>query len=664
MSESEATVETGGEASEKHVFQAEISRLLKLLIHSVYSEKDVFLRELISNASDACDKLRYLALTSPDLTGGDTDLRIELRVDPNARILTVADNGIGMDRDDLVTNLGTIARSGTDAFLGALSDDGAKDVSLIGKFGVGFYAAFMVADKVQVLSRKAGEEGVWLWESDGMGAFTVTPSSDDGQLLSGRGTAIRLHLRAGEETYVDAGTLRRVVKTYSDHVSFPISLRTPEEDAGSEPSEDTAADDETGPGEATEEILNDGKALWTRPKSDITEEQYAEFYRHVSHGFDAPWKTIHYRAEGRHEFTALLFVPSMQPFDLFEAERKGKLKLYVNRVFITAEAPFLPPYLRFVRGVVDSSDIPLTISREMLQNNPLVSAIGSSLTKKVLGELKTCAEKEPERYVEFWGTFGQVLKEGLYEDRERQESLLELVRFKTTRSGEGFRSLKEYLADLQDNQTAIYYITGESADAVATSPQLEGFKARNIEVLLLSDPVDAFWVGMVPGFEGKPFKSVTRGAADLETVGTKTEDASEADAQTDDTAMGVLIAGFKQALGEAVTDVRRSERLTTSAVCLVAEDNGLDMHIEKLLRSQDPSRPLPGTGRVLEINPKHGLIASLAARAKNGIDGRIEDAAHLLLDQARIQQGETVSDPAAFARRLQTVMADAVGTPS
>ncbi len=659
MSESTTETSTDAPAGEKHEFQAEISRLLKLLIHSVYSEKDVFLRELISNASDACDKLRYLALTAPDLTGEDAEFRIEIRVDPETRTLTIADNGVGMDRADLVSNLGTIARSGTDAFLAALSEDGAKDMSLIGKFGVGFYAAFMVADRVDVLSRKAGDQDVWHWQSDGLGAFTVTPSEDEGTLLSGRGTAIRLHLREGEESYLEPATLRRVVKTYSDHVSFPITLHTPAEDKAAE---EDGADAEVQDAEPTEEILNDGKALWTRPKSEITEEQYAEFYRHVSHGFDAPWKTIHYRAEGRHEFTALLFIPSMQPFDLFEADRKAKLKLYVQRVFITGDAPFLPPYLRFVRGVVDSSDIPLTISREMLQNNPLVNAIGSSLAKKVLGELKTCAEKEPDHYIEFWNTFGQVLKEGIYEDRERQEALLELARFKTTRSGEGLRSLKEYLADLQDNQTAIYYVNGDSAEAVASSPQLEGFQARNIEVLLLSDPVDAFWVGMATGFEGKPFKSVTRGAADLDTVGTKTDE--EPEAETDDTAMGVLIAGFKQALGDAVQDVRKSDRLTTSAVCLVAEDNGLDMHIEKLLRTQDPGRALPGAGRILEINPKHGLIASLAARAKNGIDNRIEDAAHLLLDQARIQQGETVSDPTAFAKRLQTVMSDAIGGTS
>ncbi len=657
MSETASETSTAADpAQERHGFQAEISRLLNLLIHSVYSDKEVFLRELISNASDACDKLRYLALTEPDLVDGDSAFRIELRTDPATRGLSVADNGIGMDRDDLINNLGTIARSGTDAFLAALADDKAKDMGLIGKFGVGFYAAFMVADKVQVLSRKAGEDTVWLWESDGLGEFTVTPSSDDGSLLSGRGTVIRLTLREGEETFADAGNLRRIVKTYSDHVAFPIALRAGD---AKEDKEDEAADGEAETDPA-EEILNDGKALWTIPKKDITEEQYTEFYRHVAHGFDAPWTTIHYRAEGRHEFTALLFVPTMRPFDLFDAERKGSLKLYVQRVFITDDAPFLPPYLRFVRGVIDSNDIPLTISREMLQNNPLVSAIGSSVAKKILGELATVADKEPERYLAFWNTFGQVLKEGIYEDRERQEALLKLARFKTTKSGDGLRSLAEYMADLKDNQTAVYYVNADTADAAAASPHLEGFKARDIEVLLLSDPVDAFWVGTVTDFEGKPFKSVTRGSADLDAVKAGDEDKEEAKTEADETALGVLIAGFKQALGDAVQDVRKSDRLTTSAVCLVAEDNGLDMHIEKLLRTQDPNRTLPGTGRILEINPGHGLITALADKAKGGVDKRIEDAAHLLLDQARIQQGESVGDPSAFSLRLQTVLADAL----
>ncbi len=642
------SVQDTPKTGETHEFQAEISRLLSLLIHSVYSEKDVFVRELISNASDACDKLRYLALTKPELTDEDADFRIALASDSAAKTLTVADNGVGMNREDLINHLGTIARSGTDAFMAALAEDKAGEMGLIGKFGVGFYAAFMVADKVSVVSRKAGEDDTWIWQSDGVGSFTVSPADTADGLISGRGTAVTLHLREGEESYLDAQKLRQIVKTYSDHVSFPISLQTTEKPDDQE---------EAGDAEATEEILNDGKALWTRPKSEITEEQYTEFYRHVAHGYDEPWTTIHYRAEGRHEFTALLFIPTMRPFDLFDADRTGRVKLYVQRVFITAEAPFLPPYLRFVKGVVDSSDIPLTISREMLQNNPLVGAIGSSLTKKILGELKTVAEKDAERYQAFWEAFGQVLKEGLYEDRERQDLLLDLIRFRTTKSGDGLRSLKDYVADLKENQTTIYYVTGESTEAVASSPHLEGFAARDIEVILLSDPVDAFWVSAVTDYEGKPLQSVTRGAADLEKVAKETPDADGE--ESDDTALGVLIAGIKQTLGDAVQDVRRSDRLTTSAVCLVAEDHGLDMHIEKILRTQDPGRTLP-SGRILEINPKHGLISALAAQAKQGIDHRVEDAARLLFDQACIQQGESITDPADFARRLQNMMADAL----
>lgn len=638
--------------AERHEFQAEISRLLKILIHSVYSDKDVFLRELISNGSDACDKLRYLSVTKPDLVEGDADFQLTLTADADAKVLTVADNGIGMNREDLIANLGTIARSGTDAFLSALGKDQGdagkpSDLSLIGQFGVGFYSAFMVADRVSVVSRKAGEEQTWVWESDGVGAFSVAEADAESGLAaalpSGRGTAIFLHLREDSLTYLEADTLRRVIKTHSDHVAFPIRMVV--KDAKEEDEAEDAAQD-------AEETLNTGGALWARPKSEVTEDQYKEFYRHVAHGYDEPWATIHYKAEGRHEFSALLFVPGMAPFDLFEPERKGRLKLYVNRVFITDEAPFLPPYLRFIRGVIDSSDIPLTVSREMLQNNPLVSAIGSSVAKKVLGEIGRIAEKEPERYAAFWTNFGAVMKEGLYEDFERRETLFDLMRFRTTKAPDGWRSLKEILADFQDNQTAFYYVTGSGLEAVQNSPHLEGFKARNIEVLLLTDPVDSFWASAIDGFEGKPFTSITRGASDLASVGTAPE-AEDKAAGPDETSMGVLIAAFKQTLGDGVKDVRKSDRLTESAVCLVAEDGGLDMHIEKLLKAQNPGQALPGGGRILEINPTHPLITALASRAKDGVDREIEDAAHLLLEQARIAQGESVGDPAAFVRRLQ-----------
>ncbi len=636
------TAENGAQG-QAHAFQAEVSRLLHMMVHSVYSEKDVFLRELISNASDACDKLRYRALTDAALAADDTAFGIRITVDPTAKTLTVADNGIGMDRQDLIDNLGTIARSGTDSFLDALSGDEKTDMALIGKFGVGFYAAFMVAKSVRVISVKAGSDEAWEWQSDGLGSFTVEPTEDRAGLIAKRGTAVILSLRDGEDGYLEPDRLRGIIKTYSDHVAFPIAL----EEAGK-------ADDEA----AAADPVNTGGALWARAKSDVTEEQYAEFYRHVSHAPDDPLMTIHYRAEGRHEYSVLLFVPETRPLDLFEPERNCRMKLYVNKVFITCDAPLLPPYLRFMRGVVDSSDIPLTVSREMLQNNPIVASIRQALTKRILSELSKCAEKDPERFETFWTTFGAVLKEGIYEDLERRDQLLDLARFRTTKSGDGWRTLKEVVAGLKDGQTAIYYLTGESDEAVSQGPQLEGFKARDIEVLLLSDPVDAFWVSAITGYEGKPFQSITRGAADLDKLG-ETKPAEDKTDATDDVGLGVLMAAFKQALGDQVKDVRKSDRLTDSAVCLVADESGLDMHIEKILRSQKLGGDLPSS-RVLEINPDHGLIASLAERAKIGVDGDVEDAAHLLLEQARIQQGEKVADPAGFARRLQAMLTKAL----
>ncbi len=635
------------ETPERHSFQAEISRLLHLMVHSVYSEKDVFLRELISNASDACDKLRYAAVTDPALTADDPAFAIRVTADKDARTITIADSGLGMDRQDLIDNLGTIAKSGTDAFMAAFAEaqkagDEGQSLSLIGKFGVGFYSAFMVAERVRVVSVKAGTQAAHAWESDGLGEFTVSETDAAEGLIAARGTAITLHLRDGEDGYLEAEQLKRVIQTYSNHISFPITIVAGDDEADAAP-------------------VNAGTALWVKPKSEITDEQYTEFYRHVGHAFDEPWLTVHYRAEGRHEYAVLVFVPTARPFDLYDAERKGRVKLYVNRVFITGEAPLLPGYLRFVRGVIDSSDVPLTVSREMLQNNPLVRSIGGAVTNRVLSELTKVAEKEPERYAAFWDVFGPVLKEGLYEDMERRDTLLGLARFRTTTSGEGVRSLKEYVADLKDNQTAIYYVTGETTQAVETSPHLEGYRSKGIEVLLLSDPVDAFWVSSVEGFEGKPLKSVTRGASDLSAIddGDDAQDETKAEDRPSEPALGMLIAAFKQALGDTVKDVRSSDRLTTSAVCLVADDSGLDMHIEKILKAQNLGQELPAS-RVLEINPTHALVKALADKAQNGVTPDVEDAARLLFDQARIQQGESVEDPAAFAQRLQAMLVRAV----
>ena len=611
---------------ETRSFQAEVSRLLEIVAHSLYSEKQIFLRELISNASDACDRLRYAALTEPDLIAGDGSYRVALRPDKAARTLAVADNGIGMNRDELIDNLGTIARSGTAAFVNQLSGDARRDMSLIGQFGVGFYSAFMVADTVEVVSRKAGDEAGWRWTSDGKGAFTVEPWPE-----AARGTTILLHLREGEDEYLDPARLSRIVKTYSDHVGLPILL------------------DESG----KEQVLNTAAALWTRPKSEISPEQYKEFYHHVAHNFDDPWLILHNKAEGVFEYTNLLFVPSAKPFDLFDPERKSRVKLYIRRVFITDEADELvPPYLRFLRGVVDSEDLPLNISRETLQANPMVAKIRQQLTRRVLSELARKAGEAPEEYTRFWDNFGAVLKEGLYEDRDQRDQLLPLLRFRST-AREGLISLDEYLAAMKDGQQAIYTITGDSLDVVTKSPQLEGFRARGVEVLLLTDPIDEFWMPAVASYKDKPFRSATRGAPDLDKIA-PAENAEEAKSAPP-AKLASLIAIFKLALGEAVKDVRSSQRLTDSAVCLVADEGDLDMHLERLLKQH---RQLDTAAkRILEVNPRHQLIARLAASVgESGASDQLSEFAWLLLDQARIVEGEQLPDPPAFARRLASLL--------
>ena len=629
-------------AAESYEFQAEVSKLLHLMVHSVYSETEVFLRELISNAADACDKLRYAGITEPALIGEDADLKITISVDPQAKQILVADNGIGMSHDELIENLGTIARSGTEAFIGQLAGKDS-DLQLIGQFGVGFYSAFMVAGEVDVLSRRAGTGEAWKWTSDGSGRFTLEPLDAGAEDAPARGTVIRLHLREDAAEYAEAGRIETIVRTYSDHISFPITLNAPAE--GEDPEEPRQ--------------LNSASALWTRPKSEITEDQYKEFYGHVAGLFDEPALTLHYKAEGRHEYTVLLFVPGQRPFDLFDPERLAKLKLYVRRVFITEDASILPGYLRFARGVIDSEDMPLNISREMLQNNPIVAAIRKAVTNRILSELEKAAEKEPETYKTIWSNFGAVLKEGLYEDMERRDQLFNLARFRTTTADDGQRSLKDYVAAMKDSQAAIYYVTGEDAEKALASPQLEGFRAKGVEVLVLSDPVDNFWITSALGFDGKPFKSVTQGAADLDEIdgGDVADDGDEADAAE----LSTLIAVIKQTLGDDVSDVRKSARLTDSAACLVAEAGGLDRNLEKLLAQHD-SAGMPKVAPVLEINPKHDMVKALAGAAKaEGATGDIEDAARLLLDQAHILDGVPVKDPAGFAARLSRFMARGLG---
>jgi molecular chaperone HtpG len=639
-------------AKETHSFQAEVSRLLDIVANSLYSNKEVFLRELISNASDACDKLRYQAITDPELTQDDPDFRIHVVPTKQARTIAVIDNGIGMNREDLVQNLGTIASSGTLKFVEQLQQSGDSDkANLIGQFGVGFYAAFVVADKVEVETRKAGESQGWRWISDGRGAFTVEETDE----APARGTRVRLHLKEGEDEFLEEQRIRRIVQTYSDHIAIPILLGEQPDDAGNGP-----------------EQLNTASALWTRPKSEISEQQYTEFYHHVAHAMDAPWLRLHFKAEGKLEYTCLLFVPSQQPYNLFHPDRQHGVKLYVRRVFVTDQCEELvPAYLRFLRGVVDSEDLPLNISREMLQHNPTVAKIRQTLVNRVLGELKKKADKEPEAYQTFWENFGAVLKEGLYEDQEHKDQLLELARFRSS-ARDGLISLDDYVQNMKEGQQSIYVITGDDLETLKKSPQLEGFKAKGVEVLLLADAIDDFWTWMVGEYQGYPIKSVTRGSAELDDIKSDKDDArddsaddEEAD-QPNDSQVGTLVAFLKTALEDEVKDVRSTQRLTDSACCLVADEGDMDIHLERMLRQH--GQTVPTNKRILEINPKHPLIQRLAERASqggqqaghggaNGGGDPMTDAAWLLLDQARIVEGETPSDPAAFARRMSQLVA-------
>jgi len=622
--DAEAPADAAAEASSLP-FQAEVSRLLEIVAHSLYSNRDVFLRELVSNASDAADRLRFAALSDPALAG-DVPYAVTIAPDAKARTLSIADTGIGMGRDEMVENLGTIARSGTAAFLKSLGEGEGRDTSLIGQFGVGFYSAFMVADRVAVRSRRAGDARGWRWESDGKGGFTV--AEDDG--APARGTVVTLHLKKDADEYLDALRLRQIVRTYSDHIGIPIFL---------------AAD-------GKQEQINAASALWTRAKSAITEEQYKEFYHHVAHAFDDPWLTLHTRAEGALDYAALLYVPKTRPYDLFHPERQVRVRLYVRRVFVSDDCKaLLPGYLRFVRGVVDSEDLPLNVSREMLQQNPLLPRLRQAIVKRLLAEIEKRAKAEDGDYVQFWDTFGAVLKEGLYEDGDQRETLLRLARFASTH-GDAPVSLADYVARMRPGQDAIYTIAGEDLEQLRRSPQLEGFRAKGVEVLLLTDPIDEFWPVAVAAFEGKPFKSVTRAGADLAGIAAGDgEGADAAAAEAPPEGLDGLVALFKLALGEAVKDVRASARLTESPVCLVADDGDIDMHLERMLRQ---ARQIDrASKRILELNPTHPLIRALAARSRAaGAADTLRDVAHLLLDQARIVEGEAPSDPNAFSRRL------------
>jgi molecular chaperone HtpG len=617
-------------AGDSHQFQAEVAELLRLMVHSVYSETDVFLRELISNASDACDRLRYEAIASPDLLVEDAELKIRLTPDKDAGTLTIADNGIGMDRQELIDNLGTVARSGTRAFMNKLAE--AKDsTSLIGQFGVGFYSAFMVADRITVTSRRAGSSDAFVWTSTGGAGFDIRPADEAEAARIKRGTDIVLHLKDDAKKYLEPHEIRHVVSTYSDHILFPIELVE---------------------GDKSEKI-NSASALWQRPKSELKPEDYKQAYQTIAHAFDDPAMTLHYKAEGRQAYAVLLFAPSTRPFDLFDPARKGHVRLYVRRVYITDDADLMPSWLRFIRGVVDSEDLPLNISREMLQNNPQVAAMRKAITGRVISELEGLAEKESEAFGKIWDAFGAVIKEGIYEDHERRDALLKLARFDTT-AGKG-RTLKQYVADFKPNQTEIYYLVGDSADRLKSNPKLEAARARGVEVLLLSDPVDAFWTMMPSDFDGKPLKSLSKGEVDFSLIpltDEKKDDAKpEEKSETDE---ATVIAAVKLALGERVADVKASSRLADSPACLVAAGQGPGLEIERLL-----SRQNRGTGAkpVLELNMKHALVKAVgnAQQAKNESD--VNDLSSLLFEQAQILDGEVPDDPAAFAARINRLVA-------
>lgn len=622
---------TSDTATHTQPFQAEVSELLHLMVHSVYSETDIFLRELVSNASDACDKLRYEAIANPALLGEDDALKIRIIPNKTAGTLTIADNGIGMERQELIDHLGTIARSGTKAFVSKLKE--AKDgLGLIGQFGVGFYSAFMVADKIIVVSRRAGESDVWTWTSSGGSGFEIARASDEEAARVARGTEIVLHLKDDARKYLEAFEIERIVGAYSDNILFPIELV---------------------PEEGDPRQINSASALWQRSKSEISTEDYKKAYQQIASAFDDPAMTLHYRAEGRYSYAVLLFSPSTKPFDLFEPNRKGRVKLYVRRVFITDDADLLPGYLRFIRGVVDSEDLPLNISREMLQNNPQLAQIRKAVATRVVNELESLADKDAENFAKIWDAFGAVLKEGIYEDFERRDKLLALSRFTTT-TGEK-RALKDVVADFKPNQTEIYYLVGDSIERLKSSPRLEAATARGIEVLLLSDPVDAFWTSMQTEFEGKPLKSLSQGDLNLDLI-PRVDEKDEAKKDEPEADEAATIAVIKAALGERVSDVKASTRLTSSASCLVADSQGPSRELERILAQQNRGMR---TKPILEINLRHPMVTAITKSQAGSTT--VDDLSLLLLEQAQILDGELPEDPAAFAARLNRLVLQGLG---
>ncbi len=603
--------------SEKREFQTEVAKLLDIVINSLYSEKYIFLRELISNASDACDKLKYWALTNPDIAKPSGELKIKIIPDEKENTLIVSDNGIGMNKDDLINHIGTIAKSGTADFVRNAKDNGSV-VDLIGQFGVGFYSAFMVAKKVEITTRKAGEEQAWKWVSDGLGGYEISEAERESN-----GTDIKLFLKDDAKDFTDTIYLRHVIRTYSDHVEYPIVLDL---------------------GKAGEETVNTASALWTRNKADITEEQYKEFYRHISKNFDDPWLTLHFKAEGSIEYNALLYIPSTAPYDLFQPDRQQSLKLYVNKVFISDKVEgLMPAYLRFVKGVIDSSDLPLNISREMLQQSALLAKIRQGTVSRILKELKKRA-KDYDDYLKFWNAFGVAFKEGIYEDFSNREDVAELSLFASTNSEEKLTTLDEYISRVKPEQKAIYYITGDDVPTLRNNPQLEAFKEKGIEVLLLTDPIDEFWTQTLVNYKTFAVKHISKADVDLN-INREDKKAEEGDLKklTD-----LMTEMFKNEVGKVIV----TEKLTKSPAALNVEDGQMSIHLERLMRNHQQQTAFAST-RILEINPYHPLVIKLTEMlGDKSKKQEVEDVSRLVLDQAKIAEGEAVSDPSFFAEKM------------
>ncbi len=622
-------------------FEADTGKILDIVINSLYSEREIFVRELISNASDAIDKKKYLALTNKSINDTSDPFEIKIEVNSKENTIKISDNGIGMDEEDLINSLGTIARSGTKAFLEQFNkskDDKKEDVNLIGQFGVGFYASFMVADKVEVLSKKAGTDKSWKWISDGKSGYNIEKGEK-----TNSGTELILHLKKDAKEFLEGTRIQFVVRKYSDHISYPVKML------------------EVSKKDAKEETINEASALWTRAPKDIKEKQYEDFFSHIGAGFGKPLLTMHNNTEGTVSYTNLLCIPSSKPFDLFNPDRKSSLKLYINRVFITDKCDnLIPAYLRFVKGIVDTQDIDLNVSREMLQNNPAVAKISKSLVGKILRELKKIADKDKAKYIQFWNEFGQVLKEGLYEDLERKDTLLELARF-SNNENDDLISLEDYVNTMDKKQKDIYYIAADTKSQALSSPHLEGFKSKGIKVLVMADPIDQFWLSMAGQFKEKNFVSITQGEIDLDNINSDKKDPKNKDTKKDDVDKKFtnLIAHLKASLGQNVKDIRLTSKLTDSPACLVADKGDMDVAMENLMKQRDPN--YQGAPRILEINPDHALVEKmnklLSDKKHNNL---VDDAGTLLFEQARMMEGKLPSDPTKFAKIMNNFLVKGV----